>query len=452
MSYKLLILDDDPDDLESTKLILSDEADLEITATTDSAVAISEVKKSPNEIATVLVDFNMPGKNGLQVAKEMLAINPKLVIAILSMDESRDTLKKCIDSGVRKFIEKNQEEEVIRSQVRNLCQIWENTAQLFNYSSQVSNETGLIESIGLAGKAPTVFISGESGTGKELIANAIHKLSKRRLKPFIAINVNAIPDNLAESELFGHIKGAFTGADRAQEGKFLSAQGGTIFLDEIGDLKPELQVKLLRVIQERKVTPVGGAKPMDLDVRFVAATHVNIEKAISEGRFREDLYYRLYVIPIEVPPLRDRPEDIRPLIRRFLDLHGGGNHNLLEKTVRYLERYHWRGNVRELENEIERLISLTRGDIEPKHLSAKIKEYCGVEVGDLEAPDHKAFSQSLQQMEWDYLQDGIRRAGTIREACRSIFRVSNSTIHTRISILKEQLNLKSIRREHEENI
>lgn len=456
MSYKILVVDDDQSDLESTRLILSDEDDFEITTTTNSRDAVAMVKAAPHAFAVVLLDFNMPDKNGLDVAKELLIINPNLVIAIFSMDQSRDVLKSCIDSGVKLFIDKNHsDEEVLRSQVRNLCQKWENTAQLFAYSNPNGVGTELIESAGLTGSSQktaevvkqamlaartnsNVFIRGESGTGKELIARAIHKLSPRKAKPFVAINVNAIPENLVESELFGHVKGAFTGADRNVEGKLAAAQGGTFFLDEIGDLKPDLQVKLLRVLQERKVTPVGGNRPFTLDIRFITATHVDIEKAILDGRFREDLYYRLYVLPIEIPPLRERSEDIRPLIDRFLKMYGTPNHRILEKTVQYLERYQWRGNVRELENEIQRMVSITSSAIEPKHLSQKIKDFFEID-SDQKSPDHRTFMRSLNQMEWDYIHENILKAGSIREACRSIFDVSNSTIHTRIGILKEIL-------------
>jgi two-component system NtrC family response regulator len=208
----------------------------------------------------------------------------------------------------------------------------------------------------------TVLITGESGTGKELVARAIHSLSSRKSAPFIAINCAAIPRDLLESELFGHTKGAFTGAVKDRVGKFQLADRGTLFLDEVGDLPVELQPKLLRALQERIVEPLGGSKAQKIDVRVVAATNQDLEGAIADGSFREDLYYRLSVIPIHLPPLRERKEDIPLLVRHFTNKFGQANVTFTKGTLDALATYSWPGNVRELENAIERLLIMRRGD------------------------------------------------------------------------------------------
>ncbi len=391
MPFKILLVDNDPNDLEVSNMALSTIPEFVVTAELDSDQAIKLVKAKPRDYAAIILDYRM-NKNGLVTAKEMLAINPNLSIAIFSADQSRELLKQCIDSGIRVFIDKDKGNDVLCSVVRGLCQKWSNQEEvLYDAPSDcdfVKNER-LITSVGVIGRSAksaevanlikcaakvnsNVLIQGESGTGKEVIARAIHLNSARKNKPFIAINMTALTDTLVESELFGHLKGAFTGALMANKGKFMAAQGGTIFLDEIGDLKPEIQVKLLRVIQDRKLTPVGGTTEIPFDVRIIAATNVNLERAIADGNFREDLYYRLHILQITMPPLRDRPQDIQPLICHFLKTHSGGQLEISMKAVRLLEAYQWKGNVRELENEIEKLISLGIKKIEPSYLSQKI--------------------------------------------------------------------------------
>jgi two-component system response regulator AtoC len=463
--FKILVVDNELEDLEVTRLVLSTEADFEIVTESDSTKAIEHVRKTPHAYACILLDYLMP-KDGLTTAQEMFVANPNLQIAILSSDQSRETLKKSIQIGVKSFIDKDEDPEVLRGVVRSLCQKWQSRAEIFN-TPKMSDENNekIINSIGLVGRSPklvevaemvkraaavscSVIIQGESGTGKELIARAVHNLSKRKLKPFVAINVNAIAENLAESELFGHVRGAFTGADKDSPGKILSAQGGTLFLDEIGDLKPEIQVKLLRVLQDRKLSPVGSNKVYDLDVRIITATHVNLEKAILDGKFREDLFYRLHVFPIQIPPLRERPEDIQPLIAHFLKLYNGLDREVMMKTVRVMERYEWRGNIRELENEIQRLLSMGTRKILPSHLSKKILDALNFESEAVVT--HHDYQKKLWQMELEYIERNIKVAGSLREACRSIFDAAPSSIHTRMSNLKEHLtksNLKGVKNE-----
>ncbi len=218
----------------------------------------------------------------------------------------------------------------------------------------------------IARSESAVLINGESGTGKELIARAIHRLSNRAPKPFLALNCSAIPENLLESQLFGHERGAFTGADKRHHGYFERANGGTLFLDEIGDMAPSLQAKLLRVLQEKKFTPVGGKDLIEADVRIVTATHVNLEQAISQGQFRSDLYYRINVLPVNIPPLHQRREDIPLLLEYFMEnanrQHNPSNPCYLDRDVlEMLSRYRWPGNIRQLQNLVERLVVLRGG-------------------------------------------------------------------------------------------
>ncbi len=235
---------------------------------------------------------------------------------------------------------------------------------MIGHSPQMQELFELIACVAEDGDS-TVLIQGESGTGKELIARAIHENSPRQSSHFVPVNCAAIPDELLESELFGYVKGAFTGAQQSKIGRVQFADGGTLFLDEIGDMKPTLQAKLLRVLQEREVEQVGGVKPTKVDVRVIAATHQNLEGLVAEGRFREDLYYRLAVIPVHAPPLRERRDDISLLVENFIDRFSrrkNDRRTIIDTTaLRSLQAYHWPGNVRELENLIQRLVILHRG-------------------------------------------------------------------------------------------
>lgn len=456
MSYKILVVDNEVTDLEVTKMILADDPEFEVTSSLDSDEAIRFIKEKPFYYSVVLLDYRMP-KDGIQTAKEMLEINPHLIIALLSADDSREVLKKCLSIGVCDFIEKTQDSEVVLGIVRSLCERWEDKAEVYELETNETDNQKIIESIGIVGTSNemvkvsqlvkraaksqcNIFISGESGTGKELIAQAIHKLSDRRNKPFVGVNVNAIPENLVESHLFGHKKGSFTGAHSDSEGLIKSAHQGTLFLDEIGDLKPDLQVKLLRVIQERKFTPVGATKPIDVDIRIISATHVNLDKAILNGTFREDLYYRLHVMPIRIPALRDRKEDIPLLFKHFLKLNKAEDTVVLKKTMRSLETYSWKGNVRELQNEVERLVAERKTRILPEDLNIKIKNSLNLEINEFEIPNYQDFIKKQYEAELEYIQQSIKKVGSVREASRVILNLPASTVSSRIKILEKNIS------------
>jgi DNA-binding NtrC family response regulator len=325
----------------------------------------------------VITDITMPGMSGMEVLEKVRTADPALPVIIITAYGTIESAVSAMKQGAFDYITKpfNRDELRItldralkmrrleKENVRLRAEVIDRN--LFN--AIVGDSEKIREVIALAGRvAPsdaTVLVTGESGTGKELLARGIHFSSGRAEGPFIAVNCAAIPENLIESELFGHVKGAFTGAVRDKEGKFELADGGTLFLDEIGDLRIDLQAKILRALQERTVDRVGGVTQVDLDVRVIAATNRDLERDVREGTFREDLYYRLSVVILHMPPLRERKDDIPLLAQHFLKKFSkGGTSTLAPDALSLLQSYGWPGNVRELENVIERASVLKRGD------------------------------------------------------------------------------------------
>ena len=289
----------------------------------------------------------------------------------------------------------------------------------------IANSKAFTQVVELARRAATfdgatVLILGESGTGKEVISELIVNTSPRKDKPYLQINCGAIPENLIESELFGYEKGAFTGADaKGRKGHFEAANGGTVFLDEIGDLPLHMQVKLLRVLQQKRIVRVGGTETVNLDVRIIAATNKDLKQMVKEGRFREDLYYRLNVVPIEIPPLRDRKEDILPLVNHFLTVANRKYHtnkSIYSDTIDVLESYSWPGNVRELENLMENLVITTPGDIiRRENLSERLK-FSTEDHGFTEDTEVITLKETVERAEYMAIQKAIRQCGSIRKA------------------------------------
>ena len=346
-------------------------------------------------IDLVLCDIQMPGINGLELVRQILEMQPDLPCIVMTGYNTPENSLEALQAGAFWYLEKPFEQERL-DVVRQLVDTAIEHGRLKSENRQLQRQLrsrhkfdsiiGKSESLGrtlaivekVADTESTVLITGESGTGKELVARALHYNSRRAERPLITVNCGAIPEELLESELFGHVKGAFTNAIRHREGRFSAANGGTIFLDEIGDMSPNLQVKLLRVLQERSFEPVGSSKTVKVDVRIVAATHQNLPQLISEGRFREDLFYRLNVLPIEVPPLRERSEDVPLLVHHFLDLarqeRNSRVRGVSDDAMQWLMAYHWPGNVRELENLTERMTVLVgEGEIEVEDLPAQVK-------------------------------------------------------------------------------
>ncbi len=326
------------------------------------------------------------------------------------------TLEKALEK--RAIVAENQ---TLREQIKAR---W-SEGQLIGKSPAMDRLRDLIKR--LSNSTASVLITGESGTGKEMVARALHFQSPRAEDPFVVLNCGAIPENLIESELFGHVKGAFTGATAAQAGLFRAADGGTLFLDEIGELPPPLQVKLLRVLQDRKVRPIGGSTEVEVDVRVLAATNRNVESEVDAGTFREDLFYRLNVIRIEVPPLRERPEDIPVLANYFLEKHAALQGRRLEfspEAMRWLAQQSYAGNVRELENIVERGVTLAPGstvqreDLGDTHPSKKSAHLLQIPEGDFDLDDY------LAQVEKELLYRALDQAGGVRTKAAELLGMS----------------------------
>ncbi len=374
MKKRVLVVDDEQTILQSVTDILEDEGFPALTAP-DGNSALKIMEEDLPDL--VLLDVWMPGMDGLEVLRRIRAEWPFVPVIIMSGHGNIETAVKATKLGAYDFIEKPLSYEQLLLTIHNALRyhdLQEENVLLKQRAAPRQELTGkspvmaqLKEQISLV--APTdawVLIQGENGTGKELVARTIHNRSRRKDKPLVEINCAAIPEELIESELFGHEKGAFTGATTMKRGKFDLANGGTLFLDEIGDMSMKTQAKILRILQEQRFERVGGSKTIRVDVRIIAATNKDLEKEIRAGRFREDLFHRLNVIPMEVPPLRERKEDIPLLVNEFLR-EFAGQIAIRPKTVApevfdALKAYNWPGNVRELRNMVERLLILSRGD------------------------------------------------------------------------------------------
>ena len=368
----VLIVDDDEGMRDTLTSTLKREFRVLRVATGEAALAVL----NKEEVDLVLLDVQLPGISGFEVL-QIIKENYGLVeVVMISNINEIDTAVEAMRHGAYHYVTKNIEHDQLRSIVRNASERQDLNRQVLTLSAQVAEESGREFIVGpsrmtrdivdlvhkIAKLSATVLILGESGTGKELLARLIHRESADPEAPFIPVNLAAIPKELVESTLFGHEKGAFTGAMRQQLGKFELAANGTLFLDEIGDLRLDLQSKLLRAIQEGEIERVGGQKPIKTHFRLIAATNVDLEKAVKESRFREDLFYRINVIPIRMPPLRERSEDIPQLAEFFLDRYNRRFHKrilgITEPTMAMLKKYWWPGNIRELENLIERLVAV----------------------------------------------------------------------------------------------
>ncbi len=369
----ILIVDDETNIRHSLQKVLEREGySVRVAATGEEALELLKKRK----FQVVLSDQKLPGMSGLDLLRRIKEMNPATEVVLITGYGTVETAVEAMKEGAYDFINKPfkrimitkavakaLEKQALSEENRYLRSRLLEPIQPENIIAKSSAMTKIMELVQrVAPLVSTVLITGESGTGKEVIARAIHRLSPRRNKQFVAINCGAIPENLLESELFGHVKGSFTGAVRDKEGFFKVASGGTLFLDEIGNVPVNLQVKLLRAIEEKAIIPVGGTQPIPVDIRIIAATNRNLEEQVESGLFREDLFYRLNVVGIELPPLRERQEDILPLAHYFIEK----NRKILGKNIRGLTpeaedvllHYPWKGNIRELENVIERAMIL----------------------------------------------------------------------------------------------
>lgn len=423
-----------------------------------SANRIEEAKlicQGDQQLDLALVDLNLPDGDGLELMSFLKTQFPNCQVIILTGHGSIETAVKATQGGAFHFVTKpfnmdevlllvekalthkklQQENQQLRSELSRKRQF----DQIIGKSEEIQSVLRLVERV--SDSDSTVLVTGESGTGKELIARAIHAHSSRASEPFIAINCGAIPSELLESELFGHIKGAFTGAIANRVGRFELADGGTIFLDEIGDLEPALQVKILRALQERKFEPVGGTKTVAVDVRVIAATNKNLEQSVMEGSFREDLYYRLNVIPITIPPLRERRTDIPFLLAHFIEIFNKSKSRQLTglstEAIDCLTSYGWPGNIRELENLIERLAILKgQGSIEVSDLPIKYRGQSnsisakGIFV---DLPDQGLdFNTAVDQFENQLILRALEKTNWNRNQAAQLLRLNRTTLVEKI--------------------
>ncbi len=426
---KILIIDDDEAVLEACSRALQQNGGYEIKALSDGNAALHEIKA--REYDLILCDLNMDELGGLDLLKEAKLFAPETPFVIFSGHGNIETAVNAMKEGAFDFIEKPFKKERLKVVVEKSLQ----HRNLFKEKRALRNQLEKSQRFdNLIGRSPAmrrifdmikriaeseanVTIVGESGTGKELVARSIHYHSPRREKPFVPVNCGSFPEHLFESELFGYEKGAFTGAYRRKPGLLEYAHGGTFFLDEVCELSPSLQVKLLRMLQDKKIRRVGGNELIEVDVRIISATNRNLEEALREGILREDLYYRLNVISIELPPLRERKEDIPLLAQYFVEQYSKMSPKIIRgisvEALRCLEEYSWPGNVRELENVIERAITLAKDEwIRPEDLPPNIA--CpkkAVNEVTLQLPLKEARKQVLEKFEREYILKMLERFG-----------------------------------------
>jgi DNA-binding NtrC family response regulator len=367
MSKRILVVDDEKNQRDILQLILSGERDeqgnplYDVKTASSGQEALRSFKHENFDL--VLTDLKMPGMDGIQLLNELSQLDSSTPVIMMTAHGSIDTVKEALRGGAFDYLEKPLDRtkllEVISKAVSQMKAVDE---EIIGVSETMERVKKMI--VKVAGSSSTVLIRGESGTGKERIARAIHKASPRAAERFQAVNCAAINENLLESELFGHEKGSFTGAHAEKKGLFEIADKGTLFLDEIGEVSVSMQAKLLRVLQEKEIMRVGGTRPIKVDVRVLAATNRDLEAMVKDGRFREDLYYRLNVIPISVPPLRQRRDDTQVLMNYFLAKHGTPARpmKISLEAKRMILDYAWPGNVRQLESAIERALLLAEGD------------------------------------------------------------------------------------------
>jgi DNA-binding NtrC family response regulator len=361
---RVLIVDDDPSFLEVMAFLLEEEG-YEVVRAHNGAEALKHLKAGPFPV--MVTDLKMPGLDGLTLLKKAHGLEPNLLVIVTTAFGDMATAVAAMKAGAFDFLPKPCDRDHFKLTVRRALEharlLWE-VGELRGSGSSESKtllfaSSNMAELIAVAERVAvsdaTILIQGESGTGKELLARRIHRASPRKDGPFVAVNCGAIPRDLLESELFGHSKGAFTGASSERKGRFLQADKGTLFLDEISELPLDLQTRLLRVLQEKVIEPVGGERLVSLNVRVLAATNQTLDERVKDGKFRQDLFYRLNVVPLQIPPLRERKEDILPLVRHFLSRHSGGREwQIPLATAERLVRMPWPGNVRELENLCQR--------------------------------------------------------------------------------------------------
>ncbi|MEO5859276.1 MAG: sigma-54 dependent transcriptional regulator [Pyrinomonadaceae bacterium] len=443
---KVLVVEDE--ELMRTILRILLEGEGYEVFTADSAEAAIRIFPE-HDIAVTLTDIKMAGMDGLALLDQIKSIDEHAIVIIMTAFSSVDSAIAALRKGAYDYVTKPFVNEDLLQRVRNAVRNRTLFAENRALRRELNRQYNFPEIVGTSDKMQRVFelvskvadtnsnilILGESGTGKELIARSLHFNSSRSAKPFLAVNCGALPESLLESELFGHTKGAFTGAVADKKGLFRSAEGGTIFLDEIGEMPLPLQVRLLRALQEHEVTPVGSSLPQKFDARIIAATNRDLAKEVEAGNFREDLFYRLNVIEISLPPLRDRPDDIPPLIRHFIAKTAASQSSVVKPvsrdTMDTLQSYSWPGNVREMENAVERAFILSGDHIGLSDLPQKVQKATGSTASTADA------NASLESVERSHILHTLNTVGGDKvEAARELG-IDLSTLYRKLKKYEE---------------
>ncbi len=444
----ILVVDDDKNHLKTLQTIIRSWG-YQVTVADDGIKAVANVKERP--FALVLMDVRMAQMSGIEALRHIKQYNPAIPILIMTAYSSVDSAVEALKAGAYDYLTKPLDFEVLKLSLsralehaglkvenRHLKNKQGADYELKNIIGKSKPMKELIDILAMiAPSEATALITGESGTGKELIAKSIHYNSPRKDRPLVVINCAAMTETLLESEIFGHEKGAFTGADRRREGRFMQANKGTIFLDEIGETSPAMQAKLLRVIQEREIQRVGGERTLSVDVRILAATNRTLEKDVESGRFREDLYYRLNVVTLHIPPLRKRLDDIPLLAQHFLTKYSKKNHKQVKGfsplAMDMLLKYTWPGNIRELENTIERAVILLPGEhITEQELPANItKAYS--EKSDWVAPlSPVTANRPLEEIEKEAILATLEASSGNKSETARRLKINRKTLHKKL--------------------
>ncbi len=453
MSQKptVLIIDDESGILDTLRILLKKEG-FEVTTAQGGKAGLDQIRAGTHDI--ILTDVRMPQVSGLDILQAAREQDPMTPVILMTAQASLQTAIGAVNAGAFYYIQKPFANDELVAILRRACDYRAVKVENKHLKTEIrrKDRNGVARPIGKSRRfmdtlrlaeqvAPTdstVLIQGESGTGKEVIANYIHNLSNRTGGPFLSINCGALPENLLESELFGHVKGSFTGAVRDKQGLFAAARGGSFFLDEVGEMTPALQIKLLRVLQEREAIPVGATEAIPVDVRIIAATNRDLEEECRRGAFRSDLFYRLNVIPLQLPPLRDRREDVLPLMETFLQTlaqdHGMEPKALSSEALDAVMVYDWPGNVRELENALEHAVVLTKGPvIEPSALPERITKRRKEPL----VAERSFQNPTLDVIERAYIMWVLQVEGGNKTRAAEILGIDPSTLYRKLSRYEE---------------
>ncbi len=445
MKEKILVVEDDPHARAALWEILK--KDYAVTTLEDGEKAVEAMKK--DNFTIIITDMKLPGMNGMQVLKKAREVTPDSVLIVITGYGTIEGAVQAMKKGAYHYLTKPFRIDDILLEVERALEYYHLKRENSHLRDEVQRHYAFDNIIGqsvpmqdiyevirrVSDSDSTILLLGESGTGKELIARTIHYNSQRSRFPFVPVNCGAIPSELIESELFGHEKGSFTGAIAARQGRFEKANRGTIFLDEIGEMALHLQIRLLRVLQEREFERVGGSRTIQVDVRVIAATNRDLEDAVEQGRFRSDLYYRLNVIPIVIPPLRERKGDIPLLVNSFLKVMAGKKKRQIkgisDEAMDILANYSWPGNIRELENIIERMVILKQrpGPIVPDDIPPKIKGLKGTTQMAFDIPKNGIdLTKTVDELEREFIEKALNKVGGVKSKAAALLGINRTTL------------------------